>query len=70
MGGPGALTRRMRQRCSQCGGGVRWFSRREAKRSLDLRDFVAEVEEVMPVESVWRCVMCGELGAFGPLECG
>lgn len=68
---PGLLTRRMRQRCSACGSGVRWFSRAQARRRSGLSDLVAEAEPVIGrIEAVWECVVCGEVGAFGPTETG
>jgi len=68
---PGLMTRQMRQRCSACGGGVRWFTRREARRRPGLAELVEQVEPVLGrVESVWECVVCDEAGAFGPLEYG
>jgi uncharacterized protein with PIN domain len=68
---PGALARRMRERCSECGAGVRWFTRRQAIRNVDLAGFVEEAELVLGmVESVWQCVACGDVGAFGRTEYG
>lgn len=71
MSAPGALTRRMRERCSVCGAGVRWFTRRQALRRVDLSEFVGQAEAVIGrVESVWECVVCHEVGGFGPTEFG
>lgn len=71
MTGPGALALRMRQRCSACGAGVRWFTPRQAKRRPELVEFVAEAEVVLgPLESVWECVICGEVGGFSKTEFG
>ena len=68
---PGALARRMRERCSKCGSGVRWFTRRQALRRVDLSEIVGQAEIVVgPVESVWECVICGEVGMFGLSEVG
>lgn len=68
---PGALARRMRERCSECGSGVRWFTRREAVRRVDLSEIIGQAEAfVGPVESLWECVICGEVGVFGLSEVG
>jgi hypothetical protein len=50
---------------------VRWFTRRQALRRVDLSEFVGQAEAVIGrVESVWECVVCHEVGGFGPTEFG
>jgi len=59
------LAKALRPRCSMCGaGGLEWLSPWEAERAgLPVAE---AIEYLGRVQSVWRCLVCGEVGFFGP----